>query len=109
LIVSGVHGFRREQAIEAARCVLRAGGWCVLEVCLDVPQQRWEARLVMFDLAPEQIAGVVQDEIELEPGLDVRLVGCDRRQLRPVAAMGAHLVYVAPTLELAESLPVPAR
>lgn len=88
-------GYEREQARAAAAWILDQGGWCVFEVCVDVPAQRWEARVVIFDLVPEAVADTVAEEIEYEPDRDARLTGCDRRTLRPEPAIGAHLCYVA--------------
>lgn len=88
-------GYRRARVIAGAKAILAAGGWCVLEVCMDVPAQTWEAQLVIFDLTPEAVADVVAQEIADRPDRDARLTGCDRCTLVPTAAIGAHLVYVA--------------
>ena len=85
----------REPVIAAAEAILDLGGWCVLEACVDIPGQRWEARLLMFDLDPEAVADAVAGDIEVEPEHDVRLTGCDRRTLMPAPAMGAYLCYLA--------------
>ena len=88
-------GYERSRAVAAAQAIIDQGGWCVLEVCVDVPSQRWEARVLIFDLTAEAVADTVADEIMYEPERDARLSGCDRRTLRPDPAMGAHLCYVA--------------
>jgi CBS domain-containing protein len=85
----------RSRVAGAAQTILDRGGWCVLEVCLDVRRQQWEARVVIFDLAAEAVADTVAQELRYDPGLDARLTGCDRRTLHPDAGMGAHLIYVA--------------
>jgi hypothetical protein len=92
-----VAGYERSRVIEAAQAILSQGGWCVLESCLDVPGQRWEARVLIFDLLPDGVAAVVEDEIAAEPDYDARLTGCDRRTLVPNQALGAHLCYVTET------------
>ena len=85
----------RSLVIAAAQSILEQGGWCVFEVCTDVPGQRWEARVVIFNLLADSVADAVVEEIEYEPCNDARLTGCDRRTLRPDPEMGAHLCYVA--------------
>lgn len=90
-----VQGYDRHRATIAAAAILSQGGWCVFEVCVDVPRQRWEVRPVIFDLGPEAVAATVAEEIAYEPELDARLTGCDRRTLQPVPAMGAYLCYVS--------------
>lgn len=69
----------------------------MLEECVDVPAQRWEARVVIFGLVAEEVADKVAVEIACESERDARLSGCDRRTLRPVPEMGAHLCYLADT------------
>jgi CBS domain-containing protein len=85
----------RQRVIAAAQSILDQGGWCVFEVCTDVPGQRWEARLLIFELLADAVADAVADEIDYEPFYDARLTGCDRRMLRPDAGLGAHLCYLA--------------
>ena len=81
--------------LTAARCLLAEGHWCALEVCVDVPAQRWEPRLVIFAREAEVVAEVVAEEILLDGNRDARLVACDRRTLRPVLTIGAHLCHIA--------------
>jgi hypothetical protein len=50
----------------------------VLEICSDVPSQRWDAELLIFNLVAGAVADVVEEEIAQEPGHDARLTGCDR-------------------------------
>src|ERR1022692_2804962 len=40
-----VLGYDRFQAVAGAQSILEQGGWCVLEVCVDVPMQCWEGRV----------------------------------------------------------------
>jgi CBS domain-containing protein len=85
----------RSRVIAAAQSILDQGGWCVFEVCTDVPRQRWEARVLIFDLVADAVADAVAEQIGYEPYYDARLTGCDRCMLQPDAAMGAHLCYLA--------------
>jgi CBS domain-containing protein len=85
------------RAVAGAQSILDQGGWCVLEVCVDVPAQCWEARVVIFGLVAEAVADKVATEVTYESERDARLSGCDRRTLRPMPAMGAHLCYLAGT------------
>ncbi len=91
--------FVRKNARAGAQAILDAGGWCVLEFCIDVPSQRWEVQLLIFELQAEAVAGVVSQEIHAEPGRDARLTGCDRRTLRPSPEMGVHLCYLTEPTE----------
>jgi hypothetical protein len=90
-------GYDRDRAHAAAQWILGHGGWCVFEVCTDVPRQQWEARVVIFDVHADAVADTVADEIAYEPGRDARLSGCDRCTLQPVPSVGSHLCYVAPS------------
>jgi CBS domain-containing protein len=85
----------RVSLIAAAGAILEQGGWCVLELCADVPRQRWEAQVLIFDLCAEDVADAVLEEIMLEPAQDARITGCHRRTLRPEPEMGAYLCYLA--------------
>lgn len=69
----------------------------MVEACVDVPAQRWEVCALIFDLVPESVADLVEEEIEFGPGFDVRLTGCDRRTLQPDPTLGAALCYLADT------------
>jgi len=80
--------FEREPVIAAARAILDLGGWCLLEACVDIPSQRWQARLLIFDLDADAVADAVAGDIDCEPEYDVRLSGCDRRTLLPEPADG---------------------
>ena len=60
--------YERSRLVLAAQAILDQGGWCVFEVCLDVPGQHWEARDLIFDLLAEAVADTVEEEIEHEPG-----------------------------------------
>ena len=87
--------FDRARAVEAAQRILAQRGWCVYEACVDIPGQRWEPRVLMFDLGPEAVADALKAEIELEPEHDARLTGVDRRSLQSLPGIGAYLCYVA--------------
>lgn len=104
----GVLGYQRSDLVGAAQSILDRDGWCVYEACVDVPAQRWEARVVIFDRVAEAVADAVLTEIELEPEHDARLTGCDRRTLCPDVAMGAHLCYLADTTAADTSGPLAA-
>jgi hypothetical protein len=90
-----VEGYERCRVIEAAQTILGLGGWCVLEACVDVPAQRWEARVLIFGVVADAVADAVEEELGLEPERDARLTGCDRRTLHPVPEMGEYLCYLA--------------
>ena len=64
---------------------------------------------MIFDLTPDQVADVVEEEISLDPSLDVRLTGADRFALRADPSMGAFLCYVAPTQPVETRAPAPQR
>ncbi len=88
-------GVDRSSVIAAAQAILEQGGWCVLELCTDVPRQRWDAQVLIFDLDADAVAGAVAEEILLEPAHDARITGCDRHTLQPEPGMGAYLCYLA--------------
>jgi hypothetical protein len=87
--------YDRARTVAAARQILAHGCCCLYEVCVDVPRQHWEARVLILDLAPEAIADAIEDEIAAEPEADGRITGCDRVTLHPVPEAGAHLCYVS--------------
>lgn len=74
----------------------------MLEVCVDVPRQSWEPRLLIFDLVPDAVAEIVDEEMADEPHLDARLTGCDRWTLQPDPTLGAFLCYLADDAERSE-------
>jgi hypothetical protein len=88
----------RSRAIAAARAIIGQGGWCVIEACVNVPMQLWEMQLIVFGHAADLVADAVAEQVDAEPGLDLRITGCNRWTLAPDPAMGAHLCYVADTL-----------
>jgi CBS domain-containing protein len=96
----------RSRVVAAAQSILDQGGWCVFEVCTDVPRQRWEARVLIFVLLADGVADAVAEQLDYEPFHDARLTGCDRRTLCPQADMGAYLCYVA---ERPAQAAIPAR
>lgn len=101
--------YERSRVVRAAQLILDQGGWCVYEVCLDVPHQRWEARALIFDLFADAVADAIEEEIAAEPEYDARLTGCDRRTLAPAPEMEAHLCYVASEVTTTASAPTRAR
>ena len=88
----------RELITTAASAILAHRGWCVVEACTDIQHQCWEARLLVFGEDVEAVIDAIAEEIEYEPGVDLRLTGCCRRTLTPNAEMGAYLCYVAPSV-----------
>ena len=92
--LSAMVGYDRSRAIAAAKSILAQGGWCVLEFSTDVARQRWEARMLMFDLTPEAVADTVAEEFGDEPECDARLTGCNRGTLQPDPRMGAYPVLL---------------
>jgi hypothetical protein len=89
-----VVAYDRSRAVEAAQRILDQRGWCLYEVCVDIPRQRWEPRVLMFDVSAEAVADALDAEIKLEPELDARLTGVDRCTLEPIAKSEAYLCYV---------------
>ena len=87
----------RELITTAASAILAQRGWCVVEACTDIEQQCWEARLLVFGEDVETVIDAVAEEIECEPGVDLRLTGCCRRTLAPENGMGAFLCHLAPS------------
>lgn len=81
--------------IEAADEIIGRGLWCVVEVCVDVPNQIWERRLVVLRRDGAGVAEAVADWVRTGPAQDVRLNGCSRTDLRPVADSPTRLCYLA--------------
>jgi len=79
----------------AARATLDARLWCVVEVCLDVPAQTWEPRLLICRDDPDAVAAAAADWIREAPERDVRLAGYTRDTLRRVDAAPAPICHVA--------------
>ena len=92
---SPVPAYEREWTVAAARSIIGRGGWCVVEACVNVPSQDWKVCALVFDLIPDSVADLVEEEIQFAPDLDVRLTGCDRSTLQPDPALGAALCYLA--------------
>jgi hypothetical protein len=82
----------RERIVAAAEEMLDQGAWCVFEVCVDVPRQRWESRTLILKRRPADVADTVEREIAYESERDARLRGCDRHTL---PELGDFLCYVA--------------
>lgn len=94
--------------MEAAQAILDRGDGCVFEVCVDVPGQVWESRLLILSRSAEEVATAVDEQITLVPDYDARLTGCDRGTLARSARGDAHLVYLTGLPGLAEPAPRPA-
>lgn len=84
----------RAALIEAAEEIVARNLWCVVEVCVDVPDQRWERRLVIFRKEGSGVAEAIAGWVRRAPGQDVRLNGCRRTDLRLVAGAPTHLCYL---------------
>ncbi len=87
----------RADVARAAETILGRGGWCVVEVCLDVAGQRWDPRVLVCSAEAEVVVDTVFDEVRSDPTVDVRLAGCDRRTLAPDPDLGTHLCHLAAT------------
>ncbi len=72
-----------------------AGCGDMIHVCVDVPAQLWEPRLVIFREDAEAVAEVVAQWTGTMPDRDVRLSGCRRTNLRPEPDAPTQLCYVA--------------
>jgi hypothetical protein len=83
--------------VAAAEKILARRLWCVVEVCLDVPRQHWEPRLVIFHRDGADVAAAVAEWTRSEPGRDVRLTGCRRTDLRLEPDAPTHLCHLAGT------------
>jgi hypothetical protein len=81
--------------MDAAQRILDQGGWCIYEACVDIAEQHWEPRALIFDLVAGAVADAVEAEIEAEPEHDARITGCDRHTLQPSETMGTYLCYLA--------------
>jgi hypothetical protein len=68
----------RTAVIDAARAIVARGRWCAIEVCRDVPEQRWEPRLLICLADPLVIADAVAEWNAAEDTLDVRVAGYSR-------------------------------
>ena len=85
----------RAAAARAAEAILDRGGWCVVEVCLDVAGQRWDPRVLVCSTEAEVVVDAVFAEVWSDPTVDVRLAGCDRRTLAPDPDLGTYLCHLA--------------
>ena len=80
---------------DAAAAILRRGLWCVVEVCVDVPAQAWEPRLIIFRDSVGGVADAVTDWIGDFPGCDARVSGYSRAGLRRIDDAPAALCHIA--------------
>jgi CBS domain-containing protein len=100
-------GYERDRVLQAAQAILDRGEGCMFEVCVNVPAQRWEGRSLILNWSAEEVAAAVQGEIAIEPDLDARLSGCDRRTLARSDGGEPDLVYVADVAACVTELPAP--
>lgn len=70
----------------AAAAILRMGLWCGVEVCVSVPAQAWEPRLIIFRDSVAGITDAVTDWIDDFPGTDARIAGYSRAALCHIAS-----------------------
>lgn len=99
--------FSRSEVVSAAQAVIDAGGWCVLELCIDVPTQRWEPRLLVCNERADDVAEAVGIELVLDPACDARISGYNRCTLLREPAMGAHLCRVTELPSVPPGRPTP--
>ncbi|MBK5115312.1 MAG: TetR/AcrR family transcriptional regulator [Thermoleophilia bacterium] len=91
----------RAASAEAADEILSRRLWCVVEVCVEVPQQRWERRLVICYESGADVADALAEYAGSVPEYDIRLNGCSRTDLRLDSGAPAHLCYLAEAEPLA--------
>ena len=58
---SPMPAYQRARTVAAARSIIDRGGWCVVETCVDVPEQHWEVCALIFDLVPQSVADLVEE------------------------------------------------
>jgi len=85
----------REPFVAGAQAIIDAGLWCVVEVCLDVPAQRWEPRLLVCRDDVLAVARTAAEWTCASPDQDVRLAGYTRDTLVRVDEAPAPLCHVA--------------
>jgi hypothetical protein len=85
----------RPSVIEAAGMILARGDWCTVEVCRDVPQQRWEPRLMICRDGPLVVADALEEWVAADGSEDVRLAGYSRDRLRRDERAPVVLFHVA--------------
>ena len=85
----------RQNLLPAIQRILDRGCWCVYEVCLDIPGQRWEPRVLICHPHADQVIEAIEAECESEPALDARVNGFDRVTLHHDEGIDAQLCYLA--------------
>ncbi|HVX33722.1 MAG TPA: hypothetical protein VHA80_11340 [Solirubrobacterales bacterium] len=90
-----VDSVERTAIVVAAEEILAAGLWCVVEVCVDIPGQVWDRRLVIFRDDGEGVADAVAEWVAVTPRLDARLAGCARDSLHAAPAAPRRLCHLA--------------
>jgi hypothetical protein len=61
--------------------IVEAGLWCVIEICIDIPAQRWEPRLLLCLTDVPAILREIIRWIDAVPMWDVRIAGYTREEL----------------------------
>jgi hypothetical protein len=84
-VISAVaaHVAERAEIVATASAVTARRSWCVIEVCVDVPRQQWEPRLLVCQSDPGAVADAVEDWVGTDPSCDVRLGALTRTGLQP--------------------------
>jgi hypothetical protein len=80
---------------EVPRAIVDAGLWCVVEICTDVPAQRWEPRLMLCLTDVVALLREIVGWIEDVPMWDVRIAGYEREALWRDEAAPTALCHVA--------------
>ncbi len=78
-----------------AATILGMGLWCGIEVCVSVPAQAWEPRLIIFRDSVAGIADAAAEWIDDFPGCDARIAGYTRTGLRRLDHAPTALCHVA--------------
>jgi hypothetical protein len=61
--------------------IVDAGLWCAIEICIDIPAQRWEPRLLICLTDVPEIVREIVRWIDDVPMWDVRITGYTREEL----------------------------
>jgi len=89
-----------------ATAIVQKGLWCVIEVCLDAPSQRWEPRLLVCESSVEGIGEAIAGWSVTSPAIDARIAGYTRERLRRVDSAPTALCHLAATPDFTRGLPV---
>lgn len=101
--------FAREPALRSVRAFLEAGAWCALELCSDIPAQRWQPRLIVCDGRPSFVVDAIAQELDREPNADARITAYHRARLEALPGIPSHLCQVDTVAPVAARTPMAAR